>query len=272
MSLRERQEEYEDKFNSIIIKKLPIIIRSEVRNFKRLTNNLDKPFSHEMSEMMANAMLYAIVEIQDAVFGYQHSNEMTFILRNDLTLDQEPWCQNNIQAITSTVSSLLTIGFYRWNELCNKNLNLVGDAIFKTKVFALPHVGEVVNHLIWRQLICANSSVTEAAQNELDKIFDKKTVSKLLHDKMIEDKIELLLHHCGINIYEYYPDTFLRGIAAYKVPVIVSSKDGGINKNKWILNYNIPNFIQERDFVTNILNNGKDIYRVEELDKINIGD
>ena len=265
MSLKDRFDNYEIAYDTEITKRLPIVIRSELRNFKKLTQNLDKPYSAEMSEIMANAMLYCIVEIQDAVFGFVSAGEANFILRNDLVLDTEPWYQNNIQKMSSTISSLMTVGFYKYLRLCYDDLKLVGDAVFNTKTFAVPYLNECSNYLLWRQLVGMNYSVSEAAAYELENKFDKKTALKIMSGTSAEDKAELLLRHCGITFEEYYPQPFITGIAAYKAPVIV----GEGFKNKWQLNFNVPKFVDNKEFVSNILNNGKQLYTADLLDKVN---
>jgi tRNA(His) 5'-end guanylyltransferase len=266
-SLRERQEEYESKYDSLIIKRLPIVIRAELRNLKRLTQNLSKPYCSEFSDIMANSMLYTIVEIQDAVFGFQHGGEITFVLRNDKSLEHEPWYQNNIQKIVSTVSGLLTAGFYRYVDIIDvdEDINLVGDAIFHAKAFGLPYIAEVVNNLIWRQQLGIRKAISEAAFVELEDKFGRRTAAKILNGKSDEEKSELLLRHCGINFYEYYPLALYRGIAAYKVPKIVPTRGGSVTRNKWTLNDNIPSFVEDKDFVSNILINGLDVFRAPDV-------
>lgn len=264
MSLKERFSEYEEKYNFEITKRLPIVIRSELRNFKKLSQNLDKPYSAELSEIMANAMLYSIVEIQDAVIGFNHSGECTFILRNDSALDQTPWLNNNIQKITSTVSSLMTIGFSKYQKLCFEDLNLSGDAIFNTKIFPLPSISECSNYLLWRQLVGMNCSVAESAAYELEGKFGRDKAIKMLGGTNVEDKYELLLRHCGIDFYEYYPLPFIRGIAAYKKLIIAN----GVSKNKWNLDYSVPNLVEEKSFVSNILANVKQLYTIDMIDEI----
>jgi tRNA(His) 5'-end guanylyltransferase len=265
MSLKERFDQYEAAHDTEITKRLPVVIRSELRGFKKLTQNLSQPYSAEMSEIMANAMLYAIVEIQDAVFGFMHLGECNFILRNDLVLDTTPWYQNNIQKMSSTISSLMTVGFYKYLRLCYDDMKLVGDAVFNTKVFAVPYLGEASNYLMWRQLVGMNYAVSEAAAYELESKFEKKTAIKILGGQSAAEKAELLLRHCGINFEEYYPQPFISGVAAYKVPVIT----GDFTKNKWNLNYNVPKFVDNKDFVSSILNNGKQLYTADLLDGVN---
>jgi len=265
MTLRDRLQQYEESCEVELTKRLPLVIRSELRNYKKISQNLEKPYCPELSEIMANAMLYSIVEIQDAVFGFCHSGECSFILRNDMTQDYSPWLQNNVQNIISTVSSLMTIGFYKYHKLCYEELSLSGDPIFKTKIFPLPSISEATNYVLWRQMTGMSNSVSEAAAYELEGKFGRDTAIKMMNGTSAADKADLLLHHCGIDFYENYPPSFVNGIAAFKVPQIV----GGSSKNKWHLEFDVPEFVDDKTFVSNILVNGRQLFKADMVDKIN---
>lgn len=262
-TLKERQEEYESNYRFTITRRMPIIIRVNLRNYKRLTQNLKKPYSEEFAEIMANAMLYTITEIQDAIFGYYYQDEIIFILRNDKKNDYEPWYQNDIQKITSIVSSLMTIGFYRSREVFNEELNISSEGVFSVKIFGMPYIAETINNLIWHQQSCMKFAISCATLKELDNKFGRKTAMKFLQDTTYEEKKELLSQHCGIEFEEYYPKSFIYGVASYKVPTI--SKNSGDTRNKWTLNYNIPNFLEDKDFLYNILTNGIDVFRANTI-------
>lgn len=260
-SLGDRQKQYESNYDYSILRRAPIIIRADGRSFHRVTRKLPKPYCPALLDVMSNTMLYAITEMQGAVFGYQQSDEITYVLRNDQSLEAEPWFQNRIQKIVSVSSSLTTLGFNKCLQTLPEKLDIVGDAIFDARVFALPYLSEVANNLIWRQQDCIKNAISSAAQAELSTKFGKKTALKLLDGKISSEKKEMLLHHCGIDFDEYYPASFRKGVAVYKVPTIVPTKDGGISKNKWIINADIPDFVEERDFLLSILLNGKDVFR-----------
>lgn len=264
-SLRERQEEYENVYNLTITKRLPIVIRVRLRNYKRLSQNFNRPYCENFFEIMANTMLYIITGIQDAVFGYHYCDEIILILRNDKEFNYEPWYQNNIQKIVSIVSSTAAVGFIKMKELFGDDIDIIGDGIFSAKIFSLPYITEVINYFIWHQRACKKNAIHNSAFFELEEKFGKKAAIKFLQDKTYEEKLELLLRHCGVDFNDYYPNFFTKGIAAHKIPIIVDTKDGGINKNKWTLNYEIPDFLDDKDFLFNILTNGVDVFRADNL-------
>lgn len=265
LSLSERQEGYESDFDYKILNRIPVIIRCTIKNYKRLTQRVCKPFCEELSEVASQTMLYTITDIPDAIFGYQQNEEIIFVLRNDITNDSIPWYNNDIQKISSTVSSLVTLGFYKSLTLFGDNLDLVGDAIFNVKVFATPSVIEAFNNIMWRQSLCMKNAINTASFFEISEKLGKGPASELLKDKTYKEKADLLLQHCGKDLVEDYPTSFLRGIGVYKIPVVISTKNGPVKRNKWYIDNSLPNFIEENDFILNILNTGLDIYRGPDI-------
>lgn len=262
-ALGTRMKGYENAYNSEIIRRLPVICRVGGRSFSRVCRSLQKPYEPLLLEAMVETMFYVVSEIAGSVFAYQQSDEITFVIKNDQSLDSEPWYGNRIQKITSIVASLATLGF---NKNINKELNLIGDAIFDARVFAVPSIGEVVNNLIWRQKDCMRNAISGAAQSVLGKKLGKKTALKLLHGKKTEAKLELMLTECGIDFKEEYPASFRMGVGAYKVPMIISNKDGNSEtRKKWKIDWELPDFIQERDFIYNLIFNGSDVFRADNI-------
>lgn len=264
-TLTERQESYKKPFDYQITKRMPIIITVNGRSFKRLTKKLKKPYCEQFSQAMAGAMMYAIMEMQGAVFGYQCNDQITFILRNDQTLDSEPWYQNKIQKIASITSSLVTLGLYKAISNLENKIEIFGDAIFDCEVMAVPYLSEAVNNIIWKQQFNYKKALNIAAEEEISKKFSKKAAIKALYQKTIDEKKELLLHHCDIDFEDYYPISFRNGIAAYKSPTLLYLKNENKIKNKWILNASLPRLIDEKDFIFNIFLNGHDIYRAPPI-------
>jgi len=256
-SIGERHKDYENATDYCLMKRVPVIVRADGKGFTKLTRNLARP-SYDFLHVMANTMLYCIKEMQGAVFGYTQSDEITFILKNDQSLDSAPWFQNRIQKISSATAAMATKGFERSLQTLDKNLDLVGDALFDARAFAVPTIGEAANNLIWRQQDCQRNAVSMAAQGGLVKKLGDKQALRLLHGRSTEERKKLLLEKCGVDFDDYYQPAFRKGVAAYRVPTVV--KDG-VSRNKWILNFDLPFFVEDKDFLYNILINGHDIFR-----------
>ena len=265
-SLRKRQEGYEACYDHQVLKRIPIGIKVTLKNYKRLTENLDKPYCEDFSEVMGQAALFAISQVPDAVFCYSFNDEIIFILRNDKAHDYEPWHSNNIQKIASSISSLITLGFSKNKDLFGEDLQLVGDAVFSAQVFGIPYLNEAANYLIFKQGYCMGHAAHQAAYYELDKKLGKRKAQELLKNAGYQDKVDMLLKYCGIDFLDLYLPSFIHGIAVYKIPVIAHTRTGDISKNKWHIDYEIPNFLNDKDFVSAILANGADVFRASDLD------
>ena len=258
-----RHYKYESNYDYQIMDRVPIIINVNGRNFGRLTKRLDRPFDKSLINVFKNTLIQTIQSIDDAVFGFQYSDDFTFVLRNDFTTNQTSWYLNKIQDINSVVTSLVSTNFFK-NVVLEDDLNeLDGDGIFKTKVFALPSLTEVVNHLVWKQQLCYGDAIFRAAYSELTKEYGKAEANKLLLNTKLDDKIEFLKNDCNIDYESFYPKSYRLGVAAYKAPKIIKTQNEDIQKNKWITDSNLPSFLLDNNFLFNIIKSGHDVFRAE---------
>jgi tRNA(His) guanylyltransferase len=262
-TLGNRQKAYEEAYDAKIIRRLPVIVRVDGKNFSRVTRRLPRPYCPRLMWLMASTMLSTVKYIEGCVFAYQQSDEITFVLRNDQTLDTEPWYGNRVQKISSISSALVTYHFHETLNAMDEKPDLLGPAIFDARVFAVPSINEVVNNLIFRQQDCIRNSVTAAAQAELGRRFGRKTAMSMLQEKTVQDRIDLLEKRCEINFHEYYPERFRFGIGTYRVPKIVQTPSGQVTRQRWALDMELPEFVTNRDFLVTILNSGSDIFRAE---------
>ena len=263
ITIGNRHKLYESAYDYKIIQRLPIIIRVDGRSFHSVTKKLEKPYCPKLMDIMAHTLIETIRQLDGAVFGYQQSDEITFVLKNDKTNETEPWFANRIQKIASVTAAITTYEFNKKFWGMNNRPDLHGQTIFDARVFAVPNISEAINNLIWRQQDCTKNAITNAAQHELGKLLGKKTTYKLLHNKNQKAREELLKEKCGIIFSEHYPDSYKFGIASYRVPLLLESNDGNIVRHKWVLDKNLPTFSMEREFIRGILESGKDIFRAD---------
>lgn len=264
-SLGEKQEAFELCYNYTFPKQLPIIIKCQLRSYKRLTQNLERPYSLQFSEIISQTALFAISQIQDAILGYCHNDEIIIVLKNQ-EANPEPWLNNNIQSICSLTASLLTEGFRQSCQIFGDDLTLNGAAIFQVNTWILPNLEEVINYFIHRQDSCIKNAINKACGFELEGKFGKEKASNLFRNKSYDEKEDMLLNYCGIDLYDYYAPSFIFGSAIYKIKTIQSkSVEETLPRNRWHINYDIPNFIEDRGFLKTILVNGSDIFRMEKL-------
>lgn len=259
MNLAERQKKYEQSYDFKIIDNIPVILRINGKNFSKLSKDLNKPFSNDLFKIMANATMYSITEIQGVIFGYLHHDEVTFVIRNDQTHETQSWLNNRIQKINSIAVSTFTMAFYKF--LLASDLELPGDPVFDCRAFGLPNIAEANNNIIWRQQDCIKSSLRSACLHEISKKIGQKPAYDLIEGKSIEEKKYELLSVAGIDFDTFYPKHFINGASLYKVPVINEIE----TKYKWSINLDTPNLLENKNFLYNILINGKDIIRADQF-------
>ena len=262
-TIGDRHKAYESVYDSTIIRRIPVIIRADGRSFSKVTRRIRRPYCNKMLNLMSLTMLETIKQMDGAVFGFQQSDEITFVLKNDQELETEPWFGNRIQKLCSITSSMVT---YIFNEALSNMEDppeLIGQTIFDTRVFAVPDYSEAVNNLVFRQQDCIANAITGAAYAELGRQFGKKTAYRLLHGKSLEERQGLLKDECGIDFTAHYPLSFRHGVGAYRAPHVLEVEAGQITKQKWILDFELPKFTDSREFIMGIITTGGDVFRRE---------
>jgi tRNA(His) guanylyltransferase len=259
-TLSDRQKKYEEAYNYTILPKLPVVVRAEVRNFPRLTRNLEKPYCPELWRIMRETMFSTVMEIDGAVFSYCHGAEMSFIIYGADEKDSPDFYSNNIQNMGTIISSLCSINFMKHFLSSDDPPDILGEAVFKVKVTGIPSTTETMDYLLWRQQIAVSNAVSIAIETEMSKIYDWKDVLLSLNRNSIAEKKDLLYTECGIN-YENYPSYFKLGSGCYKAPKIIHTESGEVVKKKWTLDTDIPDFLDDKDFIMNIIHTGQDVMR-----------
>jgi len=257
-TLKDRIESYQKTTNYTLLNKVPLIINVNGKNFSKITSLLEKPYDSNFAECMFSTGLRLCNDIEGIVFGYQHNDEITLIMRNNQNDDTIPWFDNNLQKICSVTSAIATMHF---NECASEiKMNMLGDPIFTCEIFPVPTVAEAINTMVFKQQQNFLSSLHFACLYELLKTHDKHTIKEMLSGLSSDEKIDLLKQEAKID-FNNYPLPFKRGIGYYKVPKIVDGK----MKAKWFLNSELPIFTRDQSFLNNILKNGMDIFRENGL-------
>jgi tRNA(His) guanylyltransferase len=260
-SLFDRQRAYEAPCDSSIMRRVPVVIRVDGRNFRKVTKRLPRPYCTKIIELMSHTMLELVKQVDGTVFGYQQSDEISLILRNDQTHETDPWFGNRVQKMVAVSASIATYEFNNYLNRMAEPPDLEGPALFDAKVFPLPSVTEAVNHLIYRQQDCVRNAVTAAAYASLRKKYDRKSAQEMLDRRSIPEREDLLYQEFGIDFHRRYPSGFRMGIAAYLAPHIVKNEYGETTKFRWVLDPNLPRFADDQDFVHGILTTGADVFR-----------
>ena len=80
-----------------------------------------------------------------------------------------------------------------------------------------------------------------------------------MHGKDVKQRIQLLYDKCGKDIWKDYNNAYLKGIAIYKQEISYSNSKGDFTRNKWLVDYNTPEF--EKD--SSIIIKAYDIHKEE---------
>ncbi len=244
-TLKDRIENYYDSTNYKLLNRVPLIICINGRKFSKLTSLLDKPYCEKFAEAMLSTTLRLCSEVDGSVFGYSFNDEIILAIRTDLSENFTPFYDNDLQNICSVSSSIATQHF---NNI-SSSINLLDDGIFRSRIFPVPNISELMNAFIYKQQQNFYISIQSACFYELLKKYNRDTIKKMLSGLGPDEKISILKDECSISFNEY-PIAFRRGAACYKTSKIV----GDVLKNKWTLNTELPIFTKDKLFLENILN------------------
>jgi tRNA(His) guanylyltransferase len=257
--LSNRITSYQESSDYKLLARVPIVITINGRAFSKLTSFLDKPYCPKFAECMLSTTLRLSSDVDGVLFAYHHNDQIVLVVRNDQNPDTSPWYDNRIQKICSVTSSIASVHFNTCADAIS--LNLTGDPIFTSQIFAVPTIAEAINTIIYQQQHNFHTSIQFACQYELLKNGrDKNTIKEMLSGLSVDEKIDLLRQECNID-FNQFPQAFRRGVACYKVPKIVE----GSMKNKWTLNAELPIFTKDQSFLSNLFKMGHDVFRKESF-------
>lgn len=231
-NLGDRMKGYESASRHFLLRRTPVIIRVDGKAFhtftKRLTPEIDPSEAYGPGQIMHNIMVQTmdtlLNKVQNAVFAYQQSDEISILLRDWDKHETEQWFDGNLQKLASVSASIATEAFtYSWMA----KFGVLPRALFDSRAFNVP-AEEVVNYFIWRQ--------QDATRNSIQYIARKYFSHKELHGKSNDEIQEMLWREqdCNWNDYLTWKK---RGTCAYRDP------DG------YIIDEEIPIFTQDRDYI-----------------------
>jgi tRNA(His) 5'-end guanylyltransferase len=255
-TLQQRMISYEDSTTTKIIGRIPVIIKIDGASFTRVTKNIRKPFCNRTMAMLNATMLSLLKQIDGAVFGYQYSDKIILVLRNDRGENEDPWFANDIQSMCSSSASKATYLFMTQLWEIDEPPNLEGCIEFKSKIFGVPNINEVINYIIYKQYCCMQYSINESVYSVLGR-------RSALEGTDIDGR-KKILDEAGVSLDDL-PASFRHGSSAYVIPKLAETTQGVVTHYKWILDFNTPLFVddKERERLRKILKTGSDVFRQE---------
>ena len=271
---------YENVNRFYLTRRMPVIIRVDMRAGHTFTKGMNKPFDDVFVKTMQETMEYLCENIQGCVLGYTQSDEISLVLVDYAELTTDAWFGNNLQKMCSVSASMATLAFNKFfsgrvQEFMYDCCDEFGDdvlpekqndyelahnvyfkkfntAMFDSRVFTIPKE-EVCNYLIWRQ--------QDSTRNSIQSVGQANFSQKELHGKSCNNIQDMLMIQKGIN-WNDYATTLKRGSCCIKVDDGLTEYDetgnicGYTKRSKWIIDNEIPIFSQDRNYIEKLIDVG----------------
>ena len=264
------KEYYENIPKTKLMRRAPVIIRTDGRAFHTFTRGFKKPFDEILIKSMQETMKYLCENIQGCVLGYTQSDEISLLLIDYKNLNSSAWFDYEVQKICSIAASMATMAFnksftknaeefmtdcassYEMEGLCGKGTEeyklcevyqkaIEKGAIFDARCFNIPKE-EVTNYFYWRQL--------DAIRNSIQMVGQANFSHRELQFKTCED-IKDMLYVKDEIVWELLPTYKQRGSCCIKQDYIYEN----ILRKQWVIDNNIPLFKEEgRDYIEVLVN------------------
>lgn len=262
--------EYASRF--YLTRRVPVIVRIDGKAFHTYTKGLKKPFDRILITAMQKTMQYLCENVQNCVFGYTQSDEITLVLTDYKTISTNAWFGNGVQKMSSVAASMATMSFNRffasavdefcyelhqaWNVTDDEQQyaetleNKLYDAMFDARVFSIPQ-SEVCNCLIWRQQDATRNSIQSVGQTHFSK--------RSLHGKSCGDIQDMLCKERNIN-WNDFPTDCKRGACCYREAIETAISDPhnqgqliNVIRHRWVIDMEPPIFTQNREYIERVL-------------------
>ena len=250
-SLGGRMKQYEAVSKTSLVQRMPVILRLDGCHFHTFTKGFIKPFDDVMIKSMQDTMKYLCENIQNCVFGYTQSDEITLVLVDYKNLNSSQWFDNEVQKMCSVAASMAGMFFTRCfaynalyadvdDEQYKKYENAIAcGAYFDCRAFNVPKE-DVCNCIIYRQQDATRNSIQSLAQANFSHKALYGLSCNMLQDKLMVEK--------GIN-WNDLDIVKKRGSACIKNYYT----ENGKMRSRWLIDYSMPILSQDRNYVEQLV-------------------
>ena len=262
------KEYYESIPKTKLMRRTPVTIRLDGKNFHTFVRGFQKPFDKVLIKSMQETMKYLCENIQNCVLGFTESDEITLILVDYKNLNTAAWFDYEVQKMCSIAASMATMAFNKffaenvkhWASISGREMfealtseqrityehtlnNAVEKgAMFDARCFNVPKE-EVTNLIYWRQLDAIRNSIQMVGQANF---YHKEIQNKSCN--MIQD---MLMIEKGIN-WNDFPTYQKRGSCCIKEEYYI---DSTTVRTRWVIDKEIPIFKGEnREYIEKLIN------------------
>ena len=275
--LAERMKGYEKRNRYYLQRRMPVILRLDMRAGHSFTKRFKRPFDEVFIKSMQETAKYLCENIQNCKISYQQSDEITLLLVDYDKLNTDCFFDYRVDKLCSITVSMATMAFnnifskyvkefdlelaYNDNgidteenrklwEIYKKAINK--GAMFDARCFNIPKK-EVTNNFYWRQL--------DASRNSIQMVGQANFSHKELQNKSCNDIQDMLMTQKGIN-WNNLPTYQKRGsccIRMYQTAngVFESHAEDELVENGrtyWSIDTNIPIFKGEgREYIDRLV-------------------
>ena len=264
--LAERMKGYEKRNRYYLQRRMPVILRLDMRAGHSFTKGFERPFDEVFIKTIQETAKYLCENIQNCKLSYQQSDEITLLLVDYEKINTDCFFEYRVDKLCSIAASMATMKFnqvfkelsYRESEnleiICRKNPYLENrdcltqisnkhinsaekGAMFDCRCFNIPKE-EVTNCIYWRQL--------DATRNSIQMVGQANFSHKELQNKSCNDIQDMLMTQKGIN-WNDFPTYQKRGSCCVRNHMISEPYgnrmlDKNAGENEWIIDKNIPIF------------------------------
>jgi tRNA(His) 5'-end guanylyltransferase len=257
-SLGDRIKAYESAYNYKFPIRLPLILRLDGVHFHTNVKKwkCKKPFDDHLINAMQMTALYLCENISGAQIAYTQSDEITILVRDDMSNDSQPWHGKELNKIMSVAASKATNAFnYFYFSMGDSStpapIGIKELAEFDCRGFIVPEY-DIYNVFLWRQRDCEKNSVQMLARS----LFSQKQ----LHGKNGSQMQDMMMLEHQVN-WNDLETTKKRGSCIIKkeadreVPArdsrgsVIEGETQIITRPTWIIDNEIPILSQDPDYI-----------------------
>lgn len=249
-TLGNRMKGYEALTQNRLMRRTPVVVRVDGKAFhtwtKNITTEIDPtliytPFSVKLHDVMINTAEAMCTQMQNAVFAYTQSDEISILLRDWDRHETEQWFDAKVQKIVSVSSAMATAYF---NNYVQSFMPAMSDEIrqrwigqiplFDARAFNLPK-DEITNYFVWRQ--------QDASRNSVQMVGRHFFSAKQMHGKNNSQVQDMLMAMESPLNWNDLPTWMKRGTCVIENPNSFNSSCA------YKIDENIPIFTQKRDYI-----------------------
>ena len=276
--LAERMKGYEKRNRYYLQRRMPVILRLDMRAGHSFTKGFERPFDEVFIKSMQETAQYLCENIQNCKLSYQQSDEITLLLVDYDKLNTDCFFDYRVDKLCSIAASMATMAFnnifskyvkefdlelaYNDNgidteenrklwEIYKKAINK--GAMFDARCFNIPKE-EVTNLVYWRQL--------DASRNSIQMVGQANFSHKELQNKSCNDIQDMLMTQKDIN-WNDLPTYQKRGSCCVRNKIVIETdsvmataqlRDASKSENEWIIDTDIPIFRNDgREYIDRLV-------------------